>query len=93
MLVSFIGSFCLGIYCVRRFKGRSPQARICHEVRARQARREAMHLSYESSDGGLSGSEMDFDMRSEGGNSSYSTGESSISFDNEIDIPLPADYH
>lgn len=54
-----------------------------------------MHLSYESSDldGGYSGSEMDFDMRSEGGNSSYSTGESSVSFDNEIDIPLPADYH
>lgn len=48
-----------------------------------------MHLSYESSDG-YSGSEMEFDQQS---SSNYEQGDMSISFDSELEIDLPADYH
>lgn len=58
------------------------------EVRA--ARRAAMHISYESSDG-YSGSEMEFDdSRSASGNSTYSAGDVAIHFEGDngvIDWP------
>ena len=72
-------------YCLKKSQN---SQKVQSEIRA--ARRAAMHISYESSDG-YSGSEMEFDdSRSMSGNSTYSAGDVSINFDGEngvIDWP------
>jgi len=62
-LLAFLAIFLFGVYCVKRcLLNRAATASLVRRTQkqARQARREAMHLSYESSDG-YSGSEMEFD--------------------------------
>ena len=90
MLFTFLTVFLFGIYCVKRcLLKRAASATVARHTitEARQARRAAMNMSYESSDG-YSGSEMEFDQQS---SSNYEQGDMSISFDGEDD--LPADYH
>ena len=81
MVTSFIAVFCFGLYLVNRFCLRKLQNRQVLQSEVRAARRAAMHISYESSDG-YSGSEMEFDdSRSMSGNSTYSAGDVSINMD------------
>ena len=81
LVTSFSAVFCFGLYMVHRFCLRKLQNRQVGQSEIRAARRAAMHISYESSDG-YSGSEMEFDdSRSMSGNSTYSAGDVNISFD------------
>lgn len=90
MVLSFFAVFLFGVYMVKRcLLKRAAVASINRrtQIQARHARRQALHLNYESSDG-YSGSEMEFDQQS---TSNYEPGDMSISFDYESDAP--ADYH
>ena len=64
MMFTFLTVFLFGIYCVKRclLKRAASANLVRHTItEARQARRAAMNMSYESSDG-YSGSEMEFDQ-------------------------------
>ena len=86
MLVSFIVVFLLGVLFVKKCFLKPGNVAITSS-QIRQARRQAMNLTYESSDG-YSGSEMEFDGQS---TSNYEhSGDLSISYDSDNELPA---YH